>query len=247
MVKIDLNADLGEQIHSDLDEAIMPFISSCNIASGGHAGNEETILRTIQLANEHGVSIGIHPSFPDKENFGRALVNISDQALTETLTEQIHLVKNVAEQKGATVTHVKPHGALYNLSARDERCASILAETIWKMAPNLRLFGLAHSISELKAKEFGLQFIGEAFADRRYKNRQALMSRKVEGAVLSNVEDVLTQVEDLVFNEQIKTAEGTYPLQADTICLHSDTEGAVFLAKSIHQFIVSKGGHISSV
>ncbi|MEM9340403.1 MAG: 5-oxoprolinase subunit PxpA [Bacteroidota bacterium] len=246
MVRIDLNADLGEQPDSILDEQLMPFISSCNIASGGHVGNEETIIRTLTLACKHNVAIGVHPSFPDRKHFGRRQMNLSDEALETSLSEQITWVKALAGQVGASVRHVKPHGALYNISATNEKYARIIAHTVSKLDQKLLLYGMAHSRSEELAKTFDVPFVGEAFADRLYVGANELMNRNIKGAVLSEQDDVLDQVNDIVFFRRVKTEKGVVPVNAQTICLHSDTKGAVLLAKSIHQFIVSKGGQIVS-
>lgn len=243
---IDLNSDLGEQADSSLDREIMPYISSCNIACGSHAGNRDSILRTIELALNHNIIIGGHPSFPDRENFGREIIKISDRELADSLGEQIALIRTLAGQSGAEVTHIKPHGALYNLAAAEKKYARIVADVIQEIDPNLKLFGLAHSVSEEVAKSQGLKFIGEAFADRRYVGKNLLMSRKIAGAVLDDEREVLAQVENLVFKKKVEAMGGSIEIDAKTICLHSDTKGSVLLAKSIHTFIVDKGAQITS-
>ncbi|SNS49517.1 UPF0271 protein [Ekhidna lutea] len=242
---IDLNADLGEHPDSDLDEQIMPYISSCNIACGGHVGNETTVRKTVRLALKHEVAIGAHPSYPDKENFGRKVMLIQLGDLAASIKDQIEIVQRICEEEGASLHHIKPHGALYNQAAKDPFISELILKVIEEVCPNTLWMGLANSSSERVAKRRGYTFISEGFADRQYESDGTLRSRTLDGAVLK-LADVLKQVDELVINHRVKAQEWL-PLEIQSICLHSDTEGAVTLAKEINQHLVSKGVRIAAV
>ena len=245
-VSIDLNADLGEFSTSELDEQIMPFLSSCNIAGGGHVGDEGTVRRTIQLAKQHGVAIGAHPSFPDKENFGRKVIQMNRNELSESVLNQILLVDRITNEEGVLLHHVKPHGALYNHAANDEPTARLICEVVKSVNENLLLYGLAQSGIEEIAKELGVSFVAESFADRRYEQYGTLRSRSLNDAVITDKKEILRQVEELAFQNRVM-ANDWIPIQSQSICLHSDTPGAVTLAKEIHDHLVNKGAHITPV
>jgi UPF0271 protein len=247
MITIDLNSDLGEQSDSVLDEQIMPFISSCNIACGGHAGDEKSVQRTIDLAIKNNVAIGAHPGFPDRENFGRTVMDIDPDELADSLTKQILLVKTLAEKAGHPLHHVKPHGALYNLASVDTETSQLIISVMHEFDPEIGLYGLSHSITDDEASYANVPFVGEAFADRRYELDRTLRSRKFEDAVIHRVEDVLDQVENLAFHNRAYHNGTELEIISQTICLHSDTKGAVNLAKAIHNHLEGKGATISSV
>ncbi|MFK7951731.1 MAG: 5-oxoprolinase subunit PxpA [Ekhidna sp.] len=245
-ISIDLNADLGEHPNSNLDEQIMPYISSCNIACGGHAGNASTVRETIELAVKHNVAIGAHPSFPDRENFGRKMVKMEINELRNSLRDQMNLVISVLKEKGMKLHHVKPHGALYNYAAKDEVISKMICELVLEIDSELKLYGLAHSVTEEVANEMNVHFVGEAFADRRYEMDKTLRSRNENDAVLSSEQEVLEQVEQLVCHQRVKS-DKWLPISAQTICLHSDTKGAVHLAQVIRNHLEQKGVHIRRV
>ncbi|MEM0940035.1 MAG: 5-oxoprolinase subunit PxpA [Bacteroidota bacterium] len=243
---IDLNADLGEHPNSDLDERIMPYLSSCNIACGGHIGNAESVKYTVELAKQFSIKIGAHPSFPDSINFGRKVMNIHPDKLKSSLKKQIDLVNDSAERSEIPLHHVKPHGALYNLAAYDQETSALICEVIAQINPKLKLYGLAHAIIEKVAGSYGLQFVPEAFADRQYRVDRTLLPRSEKGAVLSNEKNVLDQVEELVFNKRV-FADCWISIDSETICLHSDTKGAINLAAKIRKHLESKGAIIAAV
>lgn len=244
---IDLNSDLGEQLDAVLDEGIMPYISSCNIACGGHAGNEDSVRRTIKLAIKNDVAIGAHPGYPDRENFGRKIIEMDKADLEKTLRDQILLAKRLTEDAGKKLHHVKPHGALYNFAATDRDTSSLICELLLEIDPNIKLYGLAHSMSEEVAKEKNMNFVGEAFADRRYEPDKTLRNRKFGDAVLHEEKEVLEQVENITIDRYVLSSGKRLNVDAATICLHSDTKGSVNLAKSIHDYLVNKGVTITSV
>lgn len=245
ILSIDLNADLGEHPGTNLDEQIMPYISSCNIACGGHIGDEASVRQTIRLAKKYGVAIGAHPSYPDKENFGRKIIDMQPADLAESISDQIGMVKRICEEESASLHHIKPHGALYNHAAADDFISKLILKVLEDVSPNIMWMGLARSASEEVARNHGYPFIAEGFADRKYESDASLRSRSVEGAVLSR-SDVINQVHELVLNRRVK-AENWIALEIQSICLHGDTPGALTLAKEINQTLVSKGVHISAV
>ncbi len=247
MVTIDLNSDLGEQADATLDEGIMPYISSCNIACGGHAGDAASVRRTIDLAVKNNVAIGAHPGFPDRENFGRVIMEIDPDELAESIKEQVSLVKRIAEEAGKEMHHVKPHGALYNLASVDPDTSRLIINTLLEIDPNIRLYGLSHSETEREAKEAKIDFVGEAFADRKYELNKTLRNRKFDDAMIHQENEVLSQVENITFHQRVFNDETALDIHAETICLHSDTEGAVNLAKAIREHLEGKGATIAAV
>ncbi len=247
MATIDLNSDLGEQADSTLEEGIMPYISSCNIACGGHAGDEESVRRTIDLAIQHDVAIGAHPGFPDKENFGRKIMEIDPEELSESIKEQVSLAKKITEEVGQKMHHVKPHGALYNLASVDSATSRLIIEALQEVDPDVPLYGLSHSETEKVAKATGINFIGEAFADRKYELNKTLRNRKFDDAMIYEEEDVLAQVENITFHQRVFNNGTPLDIEAQTICLHSDTKGAVNLARAIREHLEQKGAIITAV
>lgn len=233
---IDLNCDMGEGIGNDA--AIMPFISSANIACGYHAGNEETIWNTIELALKHNVAIGAHVSFLDKENFGRTEMMLDKAEIYELVTQQLLIISDIAASINAVVRHIKPHGALYNMSAKDSVLARTIAEAVRDFNHELILFGLSSSHSIGEANEIGLKTASEVFADRAYLSDGSLVPRSQEGSLLNDVHAVLAQVDQIVKKQCLESSIGTsVPVQADTICIHGDGAHAELFAKAIHDHL----------
>ncbi len=241
ILKIDINCDMGESIkdlENGSDEALMPFISSVNIACGFHAGNEHIMVNTIKNAQKYGLNIGAHPGFNDKNNFGRVNMNLSKEELTECLFYQINLLKVMVEENGGKLNHVKPHGALYNMSAANQEIAFTIAEAIYSIDKNLILFGLSESFSISEAKAVGLKTKSEVFADRAYLSDGSLCPRNREGAVFSNIENVKSQVKGIINNGKIETInQEIIQIIAETICVHSDTPNALEYAKTIFELV----------
>lgn len=248
--RIDLNCDLGEWISNDgpdLDKAIMPFISSCNIACGGHIGDEISMRWTVILAKKNGVKVGAHPSYPDRAGFGRRQLEMKIEELKNSIKNQILNLKEVAEAEGVVLHHIKPHGALYNAASKEKEIAEATAQSVKELNLNIPIYGQSGSELEKAALSNGLSFCAEVFADRAYEDNLLLRSRVLEGAVLFKKEDVLTQIFEMVIEESVSTYSGKkLPIQADTICLHSDTKGAQELARNIHQFLKNHGIRIDS-
>lgn len=232
MKSIDLNCDLGEGLATDAE--IIPLISSANIACGYHAGDVDTMKRTIALCLQHNVHIGAHPSWPDKENFGRTEMHKSAAEITDLMLEQLQLIDKTAKQLGATITHVKPHGALYNQAAKDSTVAAAVAEAVLLFNPSLVLFGLSGSLSISIAKQKGLQTANEVFADRTYTDEGSLTPRSQPDAMIESIDAAVEQALRMIQQQTVISTSGkTIPVVADTICLHGDGKHAVDFCKAI--------------
>ena len=234
---IDLNADLGEDESAEgiaRDIAIMDIVSSCNIACGGHAGSSETMRAMLVTAKAKGVSVGAHPSYPDRANFGRISIEINPASLKSSLLEQLATIKAMAVDTATNIIHLKPHGALYNDAQDNEALADILVEIA--RTKNLALVGMAGSIANQKANENGVRFIAEAFIDRRYTKRARLVPRTEEDAVIANDAERIEQGLALAQGKSIVTAGNQLlTLKAGTLCLHSDSDGALATAKAMRR------------
>lgn len=238
--KIDLNCDLGEffQTENELrDRKIMPLISSCNIACGFHAGNPLTIKKTIQLALEHNVAIGAHPSWPDRDGFGRKEMNLSAEELEAVVMYQIAALKGMTEACGGKLHHIKPHGALYNQAAKNEAIATGIVKAIVRTQNNMLLYAPVNSVLSKLATDAGVKVRSEVFADRRYEDDLSLRSRSLEGAMLHKKEEVLEQLSNFLEGCVLTQGGHRKNITAETICLHSDTEGATELAMIIRKFL----------
>ncbi|WP_029033473.1 5-oxoprolinase subunit PxpA [Salinimicrobium terrae] len=237
MKKIHINCDLGEG--GEHDEELMPLISACNIACGGHAGTLETMQQTVDLAMEHDVEIGAHPSYPDKENFGRVSVPMETEELKRYLVAQILSLKQIAEAEGAILTHVKPHGALYNDAYTNSNIAKVIIDAILEFGNDLVLYAAEGSVlSRLAQDKLPVRF--EAFADRNYNPDGSLQNRTNSGALLTQKEQVLEHVFSMVSEGKITTQKGQkIDSLATTFCLHSDTPNSVEILKYLHQKLPS--------
>jgi len=225
---------MGEGIGNDA--TIMPLISSANIACGYHAGDAVTMQQTIELCIQHHVAIGAHPSFYDTENFGRTEINLPVQELYELITQQLFIFNEVALSLNQKIHHVKPHGALYNLSAKDQLTANIIARAIKDFDSDLILYGLSGSHSITEAKKVGLKTASEVFADRTYQDDGSLTPRSQPNALLENTEDAIQQVVQMIKEKTVTTLSGKkIPITADTICIHGDGKNAVAFAQTISQ------------
>lgn len=230
---------MGEGIGND--ELLMPFINSANIACGYHAGDKATIERTIALCVKHNVSIGAHPSFYDRKNFGRIEMNLAPADLYDLVIRQLVIFKEVADSFDQKISHVKPHGALYNMSAKDMMIANVIAKAVSDFDSRLTLFGLSGSHSIDEAKTMGLTTISEVFADRTYQDGGSLTPRSQPGALIEKVDQAVQQVLQMITKGTVTTIQGkTIPVVAETICLHSDGKHAVEFAKAIHGAIRMK-------
>ncbi len=240
-LSIDLNCDMGEGCDSDF--LIMPYISSANIACGGHAGDDETMRTTMLLAQQYNVQIGAHPSYPDKEHFGRKKIDCSIDEIKRFIHDQVTHFLEIAQELHMHVSHVKPHGALYNASADDMQIALAIAETIKHLREDLILYGLSNSCSGQAAEQVGLRFCSEVFADRTYTDQGRLTPRTSSNAMIEEVGDSLNQVLQIIKEQKVITTTGnSVAIYADTICIHGDGAHAVEFAKAIQEGL--KANHI---
>lgn len=227
---------MGEGIGNDAE--LMPYISSANIACGFHAGDEQIMADVMKLAITHGVSIGAHISFPDRKNFGRTEMNVSAHEVYELIQEQIWLAIRIANEHDTIVKHVKPHGALYNMSARDASLAKTIAQAVADVDQQLVLVGLSGSVSISEAQRVGLKTASEVFADRRYEEDGSLRSRSLPDAMIEDLNASRQQVLQMVMQQQVTALSGKLVnVSADTICIHGDGAHAVEFAKGIHQIL----------
>jgi UPF0271 protein len=223
---------MGEGIGND--GLIMPYITSANIACGYHAGDEDTMLQTILLAKKYNVSIGVHPSLLDKENFGRTEMNTAPNKVYDLVQEQIKILQKITSDNNAQLHHVKPHGALYNMAAKDKMLARAIADAVKDIDHNLVLYGLSNSFLISEAKAIGLKNASEVFADRTYQNDGNLTPRSQPNALIQNTDDALQQVLMMLKEGKVKTVSGkVIPIVAETICIHGDGKHAVEFAKAI--------------
>jgi UPF0271 protein len=236
MKQIDINCDVGEGIGNEA--ALMPHISSCNIACGGHAGTIDTIDATIQLAQQYAVKIGAHPSFPDTVNFGRKILEMSPDDLQKSIEKQLNLMNERLAVLGAKLHHVKAHGALYNLSAIDEVTAKVLVKAIKNTTEEVFLYVPYNSVIERIALQHQMQIIYEGFADRNYNDDLSLVSRSEENALISDETAVFKQVYNMIINRKVTTISGLeVAIKASTFCIHGDHPKAISLVKKLVQLL----------
>jgi len=226
MRTIDINCDVGEGVGNEKE--LFPMISSCNIACGGHAGSKETIRWCLELAKEFNVKVGAHPSYPDKENFGRVSMSISDADLIKSIQAQMQLFESVRSKLNTPLHHIKPHGALYNDIAKNEQLSQAFLKSIEAFKDEVYLYVPFNSVVEKVAKKNGYKVLIEAFADRNYNNDLNLVSRKEDNALISNEEEVLKHVLRMAKVNVVKTITNEdIAMYADTYCIHGDTPSAL--------------------
>ena len=254
MRSIDLNADIGEADTADwawAEAQILSHVSSCNIACGGHAGNDASMRSTVIGARENGVTIGAHPAYPDRTNFGRRSlelgVDITERELHDSLTAQIVRLVEIAADEGASVSYVKPHGQLYNDAVTDARKADLIARTIADLDPALILLGGPNSEMGRAASDHGLAFVSEGFIDRRYSDSGHLVSRANPGAVIEDQNARLDQARALATTGEVQTVSGgRLAIDARSLCLHGDSAGAVETARLAREAIEAAGVRIQA-
>ena len=230
---------MGEGL--DNDETLMPYIDAANIACGYHAGDTDTIKKTIALAQKNKVQIGAHFSYADKENFGRKELHLSNEAVYDIVSEQLLQFSSIAKEMGEIITHVKPHGALYNQAAKNIELARTIATAVFDQLPTAVYFGLSGSIMLDAANNLGISTAHEVFADRAYVKDGSLCPRNISGSVFTNEKSVAEQVSLLMQEKKIKAMDGTIiNVAADTICIHADTPNALAFAKVIFRLVKNK-------
>jgi UPF0271 protein len=244
--RIDLNCDMGEGYTTDA--LIMPLISSANIACGYHAGGGELMRQTIRLALQHQVAIGAHPSFDDKEGFGRREMHLSSEEIYQIVLDQVNTIRKAAAEEGASLHHVKPHGALYNMAAKDAMVADAISRAIKAIDASLIVYGLPNSASETSAIQHGLRFYREVFSDRTYTDQGMLTPRNQPNAMIETAEQSVAQVLQIILQETLQSTTGReISIKADTVCIHGDGEHAVEFAQMINRALHQDNITISAI
>lgn len=239
-LQVDLNADLGEGAPDDAE--LLAFVSSVNIACGWHAGDARLMQVTVEAALARGVAIGAHPSYPDRENFGRSEMQLSPADVRADLIYQIGALDALVKAQGGRLHHVKPHGALYNQAARDPALADAIATAVLDVDPTLALYGLAGSELLRAAERAGLRAVAEVFADRGYRADGSLVPRSRPGALILDVDEAVARTLRMVREGVVQAISGeTIPLRADTLCLHGDGPHALAFACAIHAALGQAG------
>src|SRR6185436_2613461 len=250
-MRVDLNADVGESFGAHLigcDAGLMKAITSANIAAGFHGGDPSVLRETVRLAKEHRVAVGAHPGFDDLAGFGRREMRLTAREAEDLVLYQIAAVAGVAAAEGVRLRHVKPHGALYNMAARDSVLASAIARAAAAVDPSLILYGLPNSELLKAARSAGLRTAAEGFADRAYEPDGALMSRRKPGALLLDPEIVVARALRLVREHAVAASDGTpLTLHIDTLCVHGDTPGADELAARLRRGLEAAGITVQAI
>lgn len=230
---IHINCDVGEGVGNE--EILMPYINACNIACGGHAGDVETMHEVVALAKKYQVAIGAHPSYPDRENFGRILVDMAEADFIKTIQKQIAALEEIVASHDIKITHIKPHGALYNDVAKSEEKAQIFLKAITKYKDVYKLYVPYNSVIEKLALQQNFEVVYEAFADRNYNNDLTLVSRKKDNAILTEIGEIIQHVSTMR-NEQkvITTSKAKITLKTDTFCVHSDTKNSIEIVQQLY-------------
>ncbi|MBB3699841.1 5-oxoprolinase subunit PxpA [Flammeovirga yaeyamensis] len=244
--KIDLNADLGEGF--PYDEQLLRYVSSCNIACGGHSGDTQSMRSTLLLAQKNNVNIGAHPSYPNRENFGRKVMDIDAKTLLSSLIKQCEDLIKIATELNVKVNYIKPHGALYNKAMNDSSTAQIIIKLIENYNGQFALMGMPNSILETLCKEKNITFIREGFADRRYTANGKLVARSENHAVIHDKEDVWQQVEEIVKNKRVIDENDEFiSMPVDSICFHGDTPEALEELQFVFQKLSEENIQIQSI
>lgn len=251
MISVDLNCDMGESFGAwrmGRDAELMDYVSSVNVACGFHAGDATVIRKTIETAISKNVAIGAHPSFPDLQGFGRREMKMSASEIFDIVLYQIAAVKGMCEALGATLHHVKPHGALYNQAAKDKVLAEAIVRAVKAIDENLIVYGLSNSFLIAKAEKINLKTASEVFADRTYQADGTLTPRSEPNALIYDTETAVSQVLKMTEKQSVTAATGEkVSLRAETVCIHGDGENALEFAKAINQNLIEQGVSIQTV
>lgn len=223
---IDINCDMGEGVGNEED--LIPLISSCNIACGGHAGNSDMMLKVARWAKKQGVKVGAHPSYPDRKNFGRNTMNISEAKLFESIRMQVNNFNTLLQKENIKLHHIKPHGALYNDLAKSLHLSTVFLKAIQDFKNDVFLYIPFNSTIKKEAIEQGFKLKYEAFADRNYNSDVSLVSRKLPDALIEDPKEVLEHILSMAIEGKVRTVSGKIvPIVADTFCIHGDTATAL--------------------
>lgn len=242
---IDLNADMGESpecLADRSDAELMRYITSANVACGGHAGDPLTMEQTLELARQNKVAVGAHPSYPDRPGFGRHVINLTTEELQASIVDQLNTLREIAIRLDSKVAHVKPHGALYHSCNQGGEIARTLARAVLAVDADLILVGQAGFPCLDVYRQMGLRVAAEAFADRRYEVDGNLRSRSLPGALVDSPEEAASQAADIATRKRVITTSGAaLEIEADTVCIHSDTRGAAQIAYAVKHLLIRSG------
>jgi 5-oxoprolinase (ATP-hydrolysing) subunit A len=248
---VDLNSDMGEMAESlanGVERELMRWITSANVACGGHAGDERMMRETVELAREAGVAVGAHPGYPDRANFGRVEMNLSAAEVQDFVREQILALARVAGGLGVGLRHVKPHGALYHAANRERAVAEAIGRAVRAVDSRLAMVGQAGADCLEVWRGMGLRAVGEAFADRAYEKDGALRSRKLAGALIEAPERAAAQAVGIAARREVDEAGGSkLAVDAETICIHSDTPSAAAIARAVRQGLEAAGVRVRAI
>lgn len=250
MKVVDLNSDLGESFGAykiGRDSDVLPLVTSANIACGFHAGDPSVMKKTVELAVKSGVALGAHPGYPDLVGFGRRKMAVSPVDVYSMVVYQVGALAAFAKTAGKKLQHVKPHGAMYNMAAKDPKLAEAIAQAIYDVDPGIILFALAGSESVKAAEKIGLKVASEVFADRSYQDDGSLTPRTQPGAMITDEDQSIAQVLSMVLKGQVTGLSGKIiPVKADTICVHGDGEKALLFTQKIRKALQENGVEIAA-
>ena len=238
---MDINCDMGEilrllknNVYSDL----MDHVTSINLACGGHAGDVSMMRELVRIAKRKNVRIGAHPSYPDRENFGRLELEMDPEELLRSICEQVRSLIRVAEEESVSITHIKPHGALYNQAAKDTHLARVIGNAVDRVAPDLDIMCLSGSLMVKILEDMGLKVVQEAFADRTYERDGGLRDRGSDRALITDPQKAADQARSIIEDKKIITFDGSeISLEAQTLCVHSDTPNAIAIAQEVRRVL----------
>jgi 5-oxoprolinase (ATP-hydrolysing) subunit A len=251
MTRIDLNCDFGESFgvyQLGEEEEILRYVTSVNIACGFHAGDPLVMRKTVQMALERKVAIGAHPGFPDLLGFGRRNIAVTPEEAYAYVVYQIGALAAFVKAEGGTMSHVKPHGALYNMAAKDAALAEAIAKAVYDVDPTLILYGLAGSELIRAGKKIGLRTVNEVFADRTYQQDGSLTPRSNPRAVIVDEQEAVQQVLTMVKEKRVRSLQGIdVAIEAETVCIHGDGKKAVLFAKRLYEALRKEGVDVCSI
>ncbi|WP_129598175.1 LamB/YcsF family protein [Anaerophilus nitritogenes] len=251
MYTVDLNSDLGESFGNykiGLDEEVIQYVTSANIACGWHAGDPLVMEKTVHMAKKENVRIGAHPGYPDLMGFGRRNITCSPKEVKAYVKYQLGALQAFTKSLGEKIQHVKPHGAMYNMAAKDYALAKAVAEAIYEVDENVILMGLANSALIKAAEEIGLKVANEVFADRAYNTDGTLVSRSLEGAVIHDTDVAIKRVIKMVKEGKVTAINGEeIHIKADSICVHGDNPKAVAFVKQIREKLEEEGVKVTAI
>ncbi len=242
---VDLNCDLGESFGAytiGMDEAVVPHVTSINVACGYHAGDPLIMEKTMDLAAKYGVAVGAHPGFPDLLGFGRRPMTVTPEEAGAYVKYQLGALMAFARSHGLRLQHVKPHGALYNMAAKDAKLARGIAQAVVGVDQDIYLMGLAGSVMLEEAEKAGLPVISEVFADRAYNDDGSLVNRRLPGAVIHDADEAAARAVKMAKENKVVSINGkVIDIKADSICVHGDNEAAIELVKKIRAALAAEG------